>query len=81
VGGIPEQIVDAETGFLVPVSDVGALATRVVQLLSDEPLRQRMGRLAVENARQRFSLDRQISRYLEWYADLAGMHASVSPGD
>src|SRR4030095_13443421 len=40
-GGIPEVMVDGETGFLVPPRDHRGMATRLVQLLQDEPLRTR----------------------------------------
>ena len=44
VGGVPEVVADAETGFLVPPHDPAALAARIVQLLKDQTLRRRMGR-------------------------------------
>ena len=51
-GGIPEIVRDGETGFLVDIGDVEALATRVAQLIEDPVLRTRMGEqahIAVEN--------------------------------
>ena len=42
-GGIPEAVVDGETGVLVPPADPRALARRIVRLLKDRALRQRMG--------------------------------------
>ena len=36
VGGIPEQVMEGQTGFLVPVGDARALARRVIDLLGDE---------------------------------------------
>lgn len=43
VGGLPEVVVDGETGFLVPPADVEALSGRLSQLSADPALRQRMG--------------------------------------
>jgi glycosyltransferase involved in cell wall biosynthesis len=43
VGGIPEAIADGVTGLLVPVGDAAALAAAIDRLLSDAPLRQRLG--------------------------------------
>ncbi len=43
VGGIPEAIADGVTGVLVPVGDATALAAAIDRLLSDAPLRQRLG--------------------------------------
>lgn len=42
-GGPAETLVDGETGYLVPPEDPGALADRVLVLLRDADLRQRMG--------------------------------------
>lgn len=51
VGGIPEVVVDGETGFLVPPGDVPALAQAIGRLVSDRDLLDRMGRAASERAR------------------------------
>ena len=43
-GGLPEAIVNGETGILVPPEDVDALQDAIATLASDRDLRQRMGR-------------------------------------
>ena len=43
VGGLAESVVEGETGFLVPPGDQGALGQALERLLSDPPLRRRMG--------------------------------------
>lgn len=45
-GGLPEVIVDGETGFLAEIGDTEALARHVETLIRDAPLRARMGRAA-----------------------------------
>jgi phosphatidylinositol alpha-1,6-mannosyltransferase len=42
-GGAPDAVLDGETGFLVGGRDVGAVAGRLVGLLEDAGLRERMG--------------------------------------
>ena len=42
-GGMPEIIRDGINGFVVPVRDFEALASRTIQLLANERLRQRLG--------------------------------------
>jgi glycosyltransferase involved in cell wall biosynthesis len=42
-GGPSETVVNGETGYLVPPGDEAALAARVIELLHDAGLRQRMG--------------------------------------
>ena len=55
IGGVPEVVSDGRNGFLAPVDNVEALAERVVQLLEDAPLRQRLGQLGREEVLARFS--------------------------
>ncbi len=55
-GGVPEIVVDGQTGLLVPMNDAAAMARAIVTILSDPPLAQRMGRLARERAADNFSI-------------------------
>jgi len=42
-GGMPEIIQDGINGFVIPVKDFEALASRIIQLLADDRLRHRFG--------------------------------------
>jgi trehalose synthase len=64
VGGIRYQIEDGVNGFLV--SSIEEAAERIVRLIKDEKLRERLGQKAKETVRQKFLL----TRYLEQYLDL-----------
>jgi glycosyltransferase involved in cell wall biosynthesis len=57
VGGIPEMLVDGESGSLVPPDDVAALASAVIGLLRDEPRRCAMGAAALARLETHFTLD------------------------
>jgi len=70
VGGIPEQVDEGQTGFLIEAGDQQSMATRVEQLLRDTPRRTAMGRRAAEVARLRFDLESQVSAYLDWYESI-----------
>jgi glycosyltransferase involved in cell wall biosynthesis len=59
-GGIPEVMVDGETGFLVRPRDHEAMASRIVTLLGDAALRQKMGAAALARARERFTVERMV---------------------
>src|SRR5207237_9611998 len=43
VGGVPEVVLEGETGFLVPVEDERALTAALARLLADRGLRARVG--------------------------------------
>jgi glycosyltransferase involved in cell wall biosynthesis len=70
VAGVPEVVVDGETGLLVPPGDVDALAGAVVKLLSDEDARRAMGRLARERCLATFDVRLVAPRYAALYRDL-----------
>lgn len=70
VGGIPEQIEDGKTGFLVAERDAEAMAGRLLELLSRDELRLQQGRRAAEDARARFSMDKQADAFLDWYREI-----------
>src|SRR5437588_297246 len=42
-GGLPEVVADVETGYLLPVGDVDAMAERAIVILSDKTLHRRLG--------------------------------------
>jgi N-acetyl-alpha-D-glucosaminyl L-malate synthase BshA len=72
VGGVPEVVIDGETGLLAPVGDVAAMAAHVVRLLADEPLRARLGQAARRRAETAFPLEPTVGRYEALYRRLLG---------
>jgi glycosyltransferase involved in cell wall biosynthesis len=70
VGGIPEQIREGKTGFLTPPGDPQEMAARIEQLLTDDVLRNKMGKNAAEDACRRFDLNRQVDEYLAIYQEI-----------
>lgn len=70
VGGIPEQIKEGETGFLVSPHDPGAMAKAAITLLRDDPLRRTFAKGAAEDARKRFDAERMVDDYLRWYQEI-----------
>ncbi len=65
VGGIRYQIEDGVNGFLV--SSVEEAAARIVQLIEDEELRERLGGRARETVRERFLMTRLLEQYLDLF--------------
>ena len=70
VGGMPELVVDGETGLLVPPDDAGALADALVRLLEDPALASRLGAGGRARAVERFSWDAVAERALSLYQPL-----------
>lgn len=66
VGGIRRQITDGEDGFLV--DSVDQTAERIVQLLEDPGLRQRLGTRARETVREKFLMSRLLEDWLDLLA-------------
>ena len=62
VGGIKHQIEDGVNGFLV--GNVAQAAVRIVDILKDATLRERVGRNAVETVRRRFLMTRLMEDWL-----------------
>src|SRR6266508_4598374 len=62
-GGLRLQVVEGETGYLV--DSVELCADRLVTLLRDEALRERMGRAGRERVRHMFLTVRELTDYLE----------------
>ncbi len=60
VGGIPEMIEEAVTGYLVPASNSERLAAQLMSLLSDVNAAHRMGLAARRRVEADFSLDRSV---------------------
>ena len=70
VGGIPLQIEDGVSGFLVDSAE--ACATRCVEILRDPELGKRLGKAGKERARQRFLSPRLLRDWLELINELDG---------
>ena len=58
VGGIKTSVADGKTGYLVPPKDPEALAGRLLRLLSDESLRERLGRAARRRIKEHYTWER-----------------------
>jgi glycosyltransferase involved in cell wall biosynthesis len=72
-GGIPESVVDGETGLLVPTHDNRALAAAIVRLLQDDALRRRMGEAGRERVEKKFSVERMVEETAAVYERLAAI--------
>ncbi|CDM65317.1 N-acetyl-alpha-D-glucosaminyl L-malate synthase BshA [Pyrinomonas methylaliphatogenes] len=69
-GGVPEVVVDGESGLLSEVGDVEKMSADAVSLLCDEERRREMGRRARASALERYSADLVIPRYVQFYEEV-----------
>ncbi|KXK30843.1 MAG: glycosyltransferase [Candidatus Brocadia sinica] len=63
VGGIRHQIRNGVNGYLVNSNEEAA--ARIVQLLKNPKLRERMGKKAKETVKERFLMTRLVEQYLD----------------
>ncbi len=73
VGGIPLQVIDGETGFLVDPTDVAGCADRIVEILTNESLARELATRGREHVRENFLVTRLLGHYLALLAELLGV--------
>jgi N-acetyl-alpha-D-glucosaminyl L-malate synthase BshA len=78
-GGVAELITHGVDGFLEEVGDLDAQAARVVELLTDHRLHQRMATASRHTAASRFSTEHIIPQYEHYYEEICGAKSSVRP--
>ena len=82
VGGVPEIILDGETGLLVAPHDPPALAQAIVGLLDDRKTAGRLADAARTRALTEFSPERMVDGTLAVYAEAIGvLHAEGPAAD
>ena len=70
VGGIPLQIEDGQSGFLVEPEDTQGFADRIVDLLRNPKLAKKMGKTGKEGVRKNFLITRLLSDHLDFLRDV-----------
>jgi len=70
ISGVPEQIIDMESGMLIEPADADRLADAIRDVVDDEGLRSRLGRNAADRFAMMFSAKVAVKKYCELYANL-----------
>ena len=60
IGGIPEMVIQNETGFLLQPGDAVGLAAAVEKIIDDRALAERLGRAGYERAQELFSIEKNV---------------------
>ena len=81
VGGIVDQIIDGEHGFLIDdPGDLEAFADAINRLLADDGLAARIGANAYERAHREFLGDRHLERYAVLFSSMLGAEGEPPSG-
>lgn len=67
VGGIPQQVIDGETGFLHDPRDLRGFSKSILRLLGDEKLRARLGKNGREHIKNNFLTTTWVLNWLELF--------------
>ena len=71
VGGVPEVVVDGQTGLLTPPMDVESLTRALLVMFENDELRDRMGEAARERCLRSFEMRAVAPCYLDLYRQLS----------
>lgn len=67
VGGIPNQVIDSETGYLVELNNIEQLKNKILELASNKELREKMGQNGRERVEKEFSWDKSAEQLEKIY--------------
>lgn len=68
-GGLPESVVNGETGFTCPPDDVDCFVSHIIRLLDDDKLREKMGHCGKLRAETLFSEELQEKKMTSLYKE------------
>ncbi len=67
VGGLPELVINGDVGYLEPIGDVGAMARRSIEILTNEDLHRNMSKRAREITVEKFTTEKIVGQYKDFY--------------
>lgn len=67
IGGLPELVVEGETGYLCPLGDIDAFTDRAYRILTDEALHKRMADAGRQRAVKVFDTEHIVPHYESYY--------------
>jgi len=66
-GGLPEAVIDGETGILAPPGSVEGLRNAIATLIEQDDFRKRLGAAGRERMQKEFSIDTMVDKYVALY--------------
>ena len=79
VGGVPEVVINGDTGVTVPVADPRALADAVLTLLADRPLAERLGAAGRRHVYPRYDSSRLVDDVRDLYLRELAVRGRAQP--
>jgi mannosyltransferase len=77
-GAAPHIVTEGETGFLVPIEDIGALTDRIEQLMKDPARAGAMGKAGRKRIEAHFKIEREAREIFAIYERLWASARSIS---
>jgi glycosyltransferase involved in cell wall biosynthesis len=77
LAGIPELVVNGETGILISPGDTAALANALEQMLRNPDLRLRFGRAGRARIEQHFQIENTVAPLLEMFESAVRKHRNI----
>jgi len=75
-GGLPESVVDRETGYVCSPDDAAGFAGRIIELLEDPTMRERMGVAGQQRVESCFAEEIQEQKIMALYDHLVNRHVT-----
>ncbi len=72
VGGIPEMVIDGQTGLLAPAGDPDSLAAAVLRLINDPDFARRLAAAGRRLVAERYTVEAQASALAALYREVLG---------
>jgi glycosyltransferase involved in cell wall biosynthesis len=72
VGGMAEVVRLAKAGFIVPPTDLTAMAEAILQMTASSAERERFSKNAIEAFHSHFTLQAMVDAYMDLYRNTAG---------
>jgi glycosyltransferase involved in cell wall biosynthesis len=79
MGGMPEIIQNDIDGYVVPVKDFDALASRIIQLFSDPKLRKRLGNTGRQKVENHYTKKLMTECHLQLYQKILKGSDDIPP--
>jgi len=71
-GGIPLQVIDGKTGYLVEPEDIKGCAEKVLNILKKPDQAKKIAEAGREHVRRNFLITRLLSDYIDLVTELIG---------